>query len=126
MIIIKERLVDCLTAFFTKLLTKTFHKNLGEILLIYYGFFNLFNEGEIEDENNQNSTICLIPKKKEYLNPLPNKVLLDNNVDEVITQTVSQTLLATYKGSGYSVSIKFNITGRSYRTKDKIDMIDEY
>jgi len=27
----------------------------------------------------------LFKKEKEYLNPLPNKVLLDNNADEVIT-----------------------------------------
>ena len=49
----------------------------------------------------------LFKKEKEYLKPLPNKVLLDSYVDRVITQTVPPTLLATYKGSGYSVPTKF-------------------
>lgn len=49
----------------------------------------------------------LFKKEKEYLKPLPNKVLLDSYVDHVITQTVPPTLLVTYKGSGYSVPIKF-------------------
>ena len=49
----------------------------------------------------------LFQKEKEYLRPLPNKVLLDSYVDCVITQTVPSTLLVTYKGSGYSVPTQF-------------------
>jgi len=65
---------------------------------------------KVNQEINQTTKIppyVLFQKEKEYLNPLPNKVLLDSYVDEVITQTVPPTLLVTYKGSGYSVPIKF-------------------
>ena len=48
----------------------------------------------------------LFKKEKEYLKPLPSKVLLDSYVDHVITQTVPPTLLVTYRGSGYSVPTK--------------------
>ena len=49
----------------------------------------------------------LFEKEKEYLRPLPNKVMLDSYVDNVITQIVPPTLLVTYNGSGYSVPTKF-------------------
>ena len=84
-------------------------------------------DGEIENEeellrlietinrkvnNTVNQTTKLPPhalfqKEKEYLKPLPNKVLLDSYVDHVMTQIVPPTLLVTYKGSGYSVPTKF-------------------
>ena len=83
-------------------------------------------DGEIRDEGHLielierlnmkvNSTVnqttnvpphVLFKKEKEYLKPLPSKVLLDSYVDHVITQTVPPTLLVTYKGSGYSVPRK--------------------
>jgi transposase len=61
-------------------------------------------------ENNQTTKIppsVLFEKEKEYLNPLPNKVLLDSYVENVDIQTVPQTLLVNYKGNGYSVPNKF-------------------
>ncbi len=60
-------------------------------------------------ENNQTTNIppsVLVEKEKEYLNPLPNKVLLDSYVENVDIQTVPPTLLVTYKGNGYSVPPK--------------------
>ncbi len=61
-------------------------------------------------ENNQTTNIppsVLFQKEKEYLNPLPNKLLLDSYVENVDIQTVPPTLLVTYKGNGYSVPPKF-------------------
>lgn len=61
-------------------------------------------------ENNQTTNIppsVLFQKEKEYLDPLPNKILLDSYVENVDVQTVPQTLLVTYKGNGYSVPNKF-------------------
>lgn len=51
--------------------------------------------------------IVLFAKEKEYLKPLPNKLLLESYVLNVKTQIVPQTLLITYKGSGYSLPHKF-------------------
>lgn len=48
--------------------------------------------------------IVLFKKEKEYLNPIPSKILLDNYVSDVETQVVPSTLLVSYKGNGYSVS----------------------
>ena len=64
----------------------------------------------VNDTINQTTGIpphVLFQKEKEYLNPLPNKVLLDSYVDYVNTQIVPPTLLVTYQGSAYSVSSKF-------------------
>lgn len=61
-------------------------------------------------ENNQTTNIppsVLFEKEKEYLNPLPNKALLESYVEYVDVQTVPSTLLVTYKGNGYSVPKKF-------------------
>lgn len=46
---------------------------------------------------------ALFKKEKEYLKPLPNKVLLDSYLTEHEVRTVPPTLLVTYKGNGYSV-----------------------
>ena len=51
--------------------------------------------------------ITLFSKEKEYLKPLPNKLLLESYIEGVLTQTVPSTLLVSYKGSGYSVPPKF-------------------
>lgn len=84
-------------------------------------------DGEIEDEQELVNLLCkinrkvnesvnqttqlppltLFQKEKEYLKPLPNKVLLDSYVDTVTTQIVPPTLLVTYQGSGYSVPLKY-------------------
>ena len=52
--------------------------------------------------------ITLFNKEKEYLKPLPNKVLLDDYIDTSFTQVVPPTLLVSYKGNGYSVPTKYN------------------
>lgn len=51
--------------------------------------------------------IKLFAKEKEYLNQLPSKLLLESYVEGVLTQTVPSTLLVNYRGSGYSVPMKF-------------------
>ena len=61
-------------------------------------------------EINQTTKIppsLLFEKEKEYLDPLPNNVLLDSYVEFVDLQTVPPTLLVNYKGNGYSVPKKF-------------------
>lgn len=47
--------------------------------------------------------IVLFKKEKEYLNPIPSKILLESYISNVETQTVPPTLLVSYKGNGYSV-----------------------
>ena len=47
--------------------------------------------------------IALFKKEKEYLNPIPSKILLESYIFNVETQTVPPTLLVSYKGNGYSV-----------------------
>lgn len=84
-------------------------------------------DGEIENEKelidiieqlncrvNQtiNQTTCIPPitlfeKEKEYLKPLPNKILLDSYMEGSITQSVPSTLLVAYQGSGYSVPSRY-------------------
>lgn len=49
----------------------------------------------------------LFKKEKEYLRPVPNKVLLDSYLTEHEVRTVPPTLLVTYKGNGYSVPKKY-------------------
>lgn len=45
----------------------------------------------------------LFKKEKEYLKPIPSKVLLDSYVEEHYRQEVPSTLLVQYKGNKYSV-----------------------
>ena len=64
----------------------------------------------MNDEINQTTKlppIVLFQKEKEYLNPLPNRILLEDYVEDVETKTVPPTLLVSYKGSGYSVPKEF-------------------
>ena len=64
----------------------------------------------VNDTINQTTKMplhALFEKEKEYLRTLPNKVMLDGYVDNIITQIVPPTLLITYNGSGYSVPTKF-------------------
>jgi hypothetical protein len=51
--------------------------------------------------------VVLFKKEKEYLKPLPNKVMLESYIESVETKIVPQTLLVPYKGNGYSVPVKF-------------------
>lgn len=88
-------------------------------LLPYDGQFE--NEEELIDIikiigkqcNNQINRTTMIPpitlfaKEKEYLSPLPNNILLESYIENVSTQLVPTTLLVNYKGSGYSVPMKF-------------------
>lgn len=65
------------------------------------------------DANNQINTGTGLPpstlfdKEKEYLKPLPNKILLDTYLDEHYKQVVPPTQLIYYKGSRYSLSSKY-------------------
>lgn len=62
-----------------------------------------------EDINKQKNTgtnippVLLFAKEKEYLDPLPNKELLDDYEDEMRSCKVPSTFLIEYKGSKYSV-----------------------
>ena len=51
--------------------------------------------------------VKLFEKEKEYLRPLPSKVLLESYVDTSFTTTVPSTLLISYKGSEYSVPARY-------------------
>jgi transposase len=65
---------------------------------------------KVNQEVNQTTYVppcVLFEKEKEYLTPLPNNVLLDSYVENVEVQSVPQTLLVRFKGSGYSVPKQF-------------------
>jgi transposase len=51
--------------------------------------------------------LSLYAKEKEYLNPIPNNLLLESYIEGVITQVVPPTLLVSFQGSGYSVPCKY-------------------
>lgn len=59
------------------------------------------------NKQNNSSTnlppIVLFKKEKEYLKPLPSKVLLESYIEDHHRQVVPSTLLITYKGNKYSV-----------------------
>lgn len=60
----------------------------------------------VNKQKNQTTNIppiVLFRKEKEYLTPIPSKILLESYISNVETQTVPPTLLVSYKGSGYSV-----------------------
>ena len=65
------------------------------------------------DCNNQKNDRTHLPptllfkEEKEYLSPLPQKILLDSYLNEINTQIVPPTLLVLYKGSRYSVPQKY-------------------
>lgn len=70
--------------------------------------------GEINDEVNKevNQTtgippVKLIKKEMESLDPLPNAVMIDSYVEDVIKQEVPETLLVRFRKSEYSVPKKF-------------------
>ena len=66
-----------------------------------------------KDCNNQKNDRTHLPpallfkEEKEYLSPLPQKILLDSYLSEINTQVVPDTLLVLYKGSRYSVPQKY-------------------
>ena len=58
------------------------------------------------ETNNQTTNIPpveLFKREKEYLQPLPPKILLENYIANFVVQIVPPTLLVHYKGSEYSV-----------------------
>lgn len=63
--------------------------------------------------NNQTNNTTGIPpiklfsKEKEYLKPLPSKLLLETYLKDISTQNVPNTLLVNYKGCQYSVPQKY-------------------
>ena len=69
----------------------------------------LIEETITSDSNKQINTgtglppLTLFVKEKEYLKPLPSKILLESYLDEHIRQVVPATQLITYKGIKYSV-----------------------
>ena len=65
---------------------------------------------KVNNEINQTTgipPIVLFEKEKEYLTALPNRLLLDDYVESTCTAEVSETLLVSYKGRGYSVPAKY-------------------
>ncbi len=51
--------------------------------------------------------IVLFEKEKEYLKPIPNKLLLESYIDNTIVSIVPPTMLVVYQGNGYSVDPKY-------------------
>ncbi len=67
-------------------------------------------EHDVNNETNRTTGIPpvkLIKKEMEHLKPLPNRLLMEEYIRNVSVQTVPQTLLVSYKASGYSVPPKF-------------------
>ncbi len=61
---------------------------------------------QCNSEINQTTSLpplVLFNKEKEYLTPLPNKLLLDSYISNVLIQEVPTTQLVKYKGHEYSV-----------------------
>lgn len=65
---------------------------------------------EINKEVNQSTNmppISLFQKEKEYLQPLPNEIIIDSYLETLIAVKVSNTMLFHYKGCKYSVPKKY-------------------
>lgn len=65
---------------------------------------------EINKEVNQSTNmppVILFEKEKEYLQPLPNEIIIDQYLDSLIAVKVQNTMLFHYKGSKYSVPKKY-------------------
>lgn len=65
---------------------------------------------EINKEVNQTTNmppITLFQKEKEYLQPLPKQIIIDNYIDSLIPVKVQNTMLIYYKGCRYSVPKKY-------------------
>lgn len=94
-----NRFVNRITAFNKKI------ENEEELYAIVNRIMKHSNE-----QNNQTTNLppnVLFKKEKEYLQPLPNKCLLDDYTLPIFSQKVPSTLLVNYKGRGYSVPKKF-------------------
>lgn len=65
---------------------------------------------EINQEINQTTNmppVSLFQTEKEYLQPLPNQIIIDNYLDTLIPVKVQNTMLIYYKGGRYSVPKKY-------------------
>lgn len=65
---------------------------------------------EINKEVNQTTNmppVALFVKEKEYLQPLPNEIIIDKYLDSLIAVKVQNTMLFHYKGGKYSVPQKY-------------------
>ena len=65
---------------------------------------------EVNKQVNQTTNmppIDLFQKEKEYLQPLPNEIIINKYLETMIPAKVSNTLLVYYKGCEYSVPSKF-------------------
>ncbi len=65
---------------------------------------------EINKEVNQTTNmppVVLFEKEKEYLQPLPNEIIIDQYLDSLIPVKVQNTMLFYYKGCKYSVPQKY-------------------
>jgi hypothetical protein len=65
---------------------------------------------EVNKEVNQVTNmppVSLFQKEKEYLQPLPNQIIIDNYLDTLIPVKVQNTMLIYYKGCRYSVPKKY-------------------
>ena len=65
---------------------------------------------EINKEVNQTTNmppVSLFQTEKEYLQPLPNQIIIDNYLDTLIPVKVQNTMLIYYKGGRYSVPKKY-------------------
>ena len=65
---------------------------------------------QCNDQRNSTTEIppnALFRKEKEYLQPLPNKVMLDSYIIEHHMETVDSRLLIRHKGNWYSVPPKY-------------------
>lgn len=69
---------------------------------------------KVNREKNQTTNIppiTLFEKEKEYLQPMPNQVIIENYLDTLIPVKVQNTMLFYYKGCQYSVPKKYiNLT----------------
>lgn len=65
---------------------------------------------EINKEVNQTTNmppISLFKEEKEYLQPLPNQIIIDKYLDTLVPAKVQNTMLVYYKGGKYSVPKKY-------------------
>lgn len=65
---------------------------------------------EINKEVNQSTNmppVVLFEKEKEYLQPLPNEIIIDQYLESLIAVKVQNTMLFHYKGCKYSVPKKY-------------------
>lgn len=65
---------------------------------------------EINREVNQSTNmppVVLFEKEKEYLQPLPNEIIMEQYLDSLIAVKVQNTMLFHYKGCKYSVPQKY-------------------